>query len=536
MAGINVTRTWSGLPWTGLASGAIALLWAGSVLAVPVPTNINVSADTGAVTKSEVSIDVNPTDPDNLVIISHSGDTDPLPPDLVTGATNDNSFNVMQTFFSTDGGSNWTSVTLGDNGVGDIDDGFVSAVRFDPSVAFDADGNVYIAYGVSLAAEAADDPATLDIDESVDRTAVVVAQSADGGATYGQITTVDTTADVGISGNDKWHLATGRDPGNANQQNVYIAWTQNTAAEQKIVVAGSTDGGMTFSAALKINDDTDSGQLFADPTVGLDGTLFVSWHDIETNKVHVDASTDAGATFGVDNLVTDIDPDFFSAAQAPALGFKVPVSGQPTRGVHVGPVLDADVSGAFPGDNGEGRIYEAYVDLVGDYTFDKNNFDNNVENTDIFVRHSDDGGVTWSDPVRVNDDDTEEAQFLPWIDVDPIKGFVGVVWYDARDDGLNLGFVDVFFSFSLDGGVTFEPNIKLNEVISEISGFANGYLEYIGLAGFDHVFNAVWALGDFTSKDLDIITTSFRVPEPPAPAWLAALVLAGMAFGARRRA
>ena len=491
-----------------------------------VPLNVNVSNQTGTATKSETSIDVNPTDPSNLVIVSHSGDSD-------QAIDPDDSFAVFQTFWSKDGGATWNSVPLDD-----IDDGFESDLRFDPSVAFDADGNLYVAYGVSLAA-GVDDIAT-DIDESVARAAMVVAHSSDGGESYDQFTVVATTADTmdGRPGNDKWHLATGPDKLAANEQALYIAWTQNLETEQRIVLSGSFDEAASFFAdPVLVSDDVQPGKLFADPAVDANGNVFVSWHDftktedltVDNNRVMVDVSQDNGATFGADNLVTEINPEFAAGLN----GLKVPVTAQPTRGVHVGPVLDADQSdGAFAN-----RLYEAYVDLDGEYEFGVK------ENTDIFVRYSDDEGAIWSDPVRVNDDTTTNSQFLPWIDVDPIKGLVGVVWYDARDDIFNE-LVEVFFSFSQDGGDTLSPNILLSDIASGISGFANGYLEYIGLAGFDHVFkHSVWSpsegllAGGAPSENLDIITTHIEVDEPSALLpWFAAIATFGAGAMRLRRA
>jgi len=95
---------------------------------------------------SEVSIDVNPTNEDNLVIIGHAAD-------LAT----------MSTFFSTDGGRTWTFVSIGN-----ANDGLTSVFRFDPSVAFDENGNVYVAYGVRT------DPGTGN------QRTVVVAKSTNG--------------------------------------------------------------------------------------------------------------------------------------------------------------------------------------------------------------------------------------------------------------------------------------------------------------------------------------------------------------------
>ena len=193
---------------------------------------------------SEVSIDVNPTDPDNLVIAGHAEE-----------------LNTMNTFYTMDGGNTWTPVLIG-NG----QDGLSSTFRFDPSVAFDDDGNVYVAYGVRLS--------------SPTRTTVVVATSTDGGQTYTQFAQLATDNHIGVPGNDKWMLGTGPDPANASQQNVYLTWTRNIlepTTDQRIVVSTSTEGGATFSAPITINDasiaGTSLGNLFADPGVGPNGEL-----------------------------------------------------------------------------------------------------------------------------------------------------------------------------------------------------------------------------------------------------------------------
>src|SRR5262249_22289753 len=59
---------------------------------------------------------------------------------------------------------------------------------------------------------------------------------------------------------------------------------------------------------------------------------------------------------------------------------------------------------------------------------------NESDNTDVYVRHSDDNGATWSAPVRVNDDHTANSQFMPKISLDPATGNIAVVWYDSRND------------------------------------------------------------------------------------------------------
>ena len=439
------------------------------------PTGDLASADVlaGEDALSEVSIDVNPTNRDNQVIIGHS-------------AEGTNGFETMNTFYTTDGGLTWTPVPLGDAA-----DGLTSTFRFDPTVAFDDNGIVYVGYGAQT-------PAPI----SGTQTTLVVCSSTDGGVTYPQCTWVDTNADLSVPGNDKWHLATGPDPSSPMQQNVYIAWTQNvteaTGTDQRIVVSGSTDGGATFSSPLIINDGSIAGteafNLFADPAVGPNGELYVAWHDIDDGQVWVDVSLDGGSSFGTDNLVT-----------TSGTGFKTSIPAQPDRGVHVGPTIDTDRSGG----SSDGRLYLTYTDLAP----------GGLPDVDVLVMFSDNGGLNWSVPVIVHDDVGSNSQFLPWLDVDQVTGLVTTVWYDARNDANNKQ-VEVFLAVSNDGGATWQPNVLVSDDPSDQSTdnadrYPGNFLEYIGVASLNGVAFPAWADNSASPADLDYFTDQVPIGSPP---------------------
>jgi len=415
---------------------------------------------------SEVSIDVNPTDANNQVIVGHDAN-------LVT----------MNTFYTTDGGLTWTPVILGD-----AQDGLSSTFRFDPAVAFDDDGNVYVGYGARTPRPGGGNQRT-----------VVVCRSTDGGASYPNCTTIDTAADIAsLPGNDKWMLATGPDPITPTQQNVYIAWTRNvteaSGTDQRIVVSRSTDGGTTFSAPLTINDGsisgTSSGNLFADPAVGPNGELYVAWHDIGGGQVWLDVSLDGGLTFSTDIVVT-----------ASSAGFKQLIPAQPDRGVGIMPTIDTDRSGGAY----DGRLYLAYSDIGAGGGADFN----------VLVRSSDDGGVTWTAPTIVHDDSGTNSQFLPWLDVDQQTGHVVTVWYDARNDADNKQ-VEVFLAASYDGGATWASNVLVSDKPSDMSvdnvnRYLGNFLEYIGVASLGDMAFPVWADNSENGDDLDYYTDQISI-------------------------
>jgi hypothetical protein len=415
-------------------------------------TDVDVSNVMGH--EAEVAIDINPRDPTNMVIAGHSP-----------------GFATLETFFTVDSGRTWTLVSLGT-----AQDGLGAGTRFDPVLAFDERGNVYVAYGVTVGTN----------------TTLLVATSTDGGRTYSRFTTLATTANVGtLPGNDKWGIATGPDPTVRGRQDVYVSWTQNITEmagnDQRIVVSRSIDAGQTFSAPTIINDGSISGtennNLFAEPAVGPAGEVYVVWHRIAAGQVVIDVSTDGGVTFGTDRLVT-----------TSGAGFLTLIPAQPDRGTSVNPAIDVDRSGG----RFNGRLYVSYVD-DSDATAGID--------MDVFVRTSDDGGITWSAPVRMSDSATND-QFMPWLDVDQVTGTLVAVWFDARNDPNNQ-LVQLISASSRDGGATFRPNIVVsdgqsNESTSNPSrNVGANYLEYLGTAGHNCEASAVWPDNSTNPANLD---------------------------------
>ena len=438
--------------WTfGLGLGAFASLL---VVLSTVASGATIQGTDVKVTEdalSEVTIDVNPTNGNNLVIAGHEP----------------GGFENMNTYFTTDGGANWTAVDLGDAG-----DGLASNFRFDPAVSFDGNGNTFVAYG------ATDGAAPLP------NTTVVVARSTNGGSSYTTFRQLATNPRVpNVPGNDRWTFASGPGPGGTGQR-TYLAWTRNVdenagapvQLDQQIVVSSTSDGGNTWSAPVIVNDGSvagsDAGNLTALPAVGPDGDLYLVWHDIGGNQIMFDRSTDGGVTWGTDSVVTGT-----------GVGFLVSIPPQNERGVGPLGALAADRSGGANDD----RIYLAYLDTGT----------GGMPNTDVVVRTSDNDGGTWSAPTTVNDDGGTTSQFLPWLTVDQETGLVAAVWYDARLDANNRA-VNVYSAVSNNGGGTWDANVRVSDTASDVSAnnpgsYGGDFLEYIGVTAQDCRLVPVWA-------------------------------------------
>jgi len=225
---------------------------------------------------------------------------------------------------------------------------------------------------------------------------------------------------------------------------VYVTWTRfdrygSTDPQHKsnILFARSRDGGEHWSEARVINAmagdclDDDGTTEGAVPAVGPDGQVFVAWALGET--IWFDCSGDGGENWlAEDRPVARIHG-----------GWSLAVPGVPRcNGM---PVTACDLSQS----PWCGSVYVLWADQR-----------NGVDDTDIWLAISRDGGRTWSEPKRVNDDPPGNHQFFPWLAVDPVSGYLYAVFYDRRGrQGRNT---DVTLAWSTDGGETFR-----NRTISE---------------------------------------------------------------------
>jgi hypothetical protein len=418
---------------------------------------------------AEIAMAVDPTNPQHMVI----------------GATVPSDVTQFDTYYTTNGGSTWIRVPLG-MGVDGING--ANTLRSDPSVAIDANGRIYVAY--------------LVMGQTGD-SFMVVLHSTDGGKSYAS-TSVIRTPPTGPTAafNDKEILAVGPAPGNPSQQNVYLAWVRFGTMLTNfadIVISGSTDGGVTFSdpfvvasGVVNLNPPFPSigFNQFANPSVGPNGEIYVTY----IRSTIAAAPNNAVVLSG--DLLVNMSPTFDRAASSfqfsgeqhiltinNTKGFKVPIPAEPHRTTTFLTISTVDNSS---GPN-RGRLYVAYADVPSPAAV--------PENFNIYLVYSDDKGVTWTSPKKVNDDLTSNSHFNPGLAVDPTTGGVSLEWRDARNDPQNQK-VDIYTATSADGGVTFGPNVKISDNPSDSSGATsniNDFLEYDGFAAYGGKTYFAWS-------------------------------------------
>jgi len=287
----------------------------------------------------------------------------------------------------------------------------------DPGITVDTAGNFY---AVILSFNSTSEPNGL-----------FVYKSTDGGVTWSDPVTVIN----GVPGvfEDKELIACDRS-GGPYTDNLYVAWTRFYSTQ--ILMCRSTDEGNSFVGPVTISDM--NGVQWPVPCVGPNSEVYVAWVQYSPGTIRFDCSTDGGETFGTDITIQNVSF----------------VSGYIYGDIMVFsfPAIDVDITGGPY----NGNIYVAYMDYASGNT-----------DTDIYFTCSTDGGNSWSQKIRINDDPLNNGcdQFHPWLFVAP-DGNIIVVFLDRRLDSGNL-LMDLYMTTSTDGGNSWSSNERITTVSSD---------------------------------------------------------------------
>jgi hypothetical protein len=379
--------------------------------------------------------------------------------------------------YSFDGGLTWHDTLLEDSHY---------PWHSDPGLTVDAAGNFYV---VILSFTSTSEPNGL-----------FVQKSTDGGRTWGpSVTVVDEHNPSNFE--DKELIACDRGDSSLHRDNLYVAWARFYATQ--IMLCRSTDGNQTWSAPILVSDGSSSRQ-WPTPAVGPNGEVYVAWADLSRPAIMIDRSTDGGVTWGTDRTMQNVT---FGSGTI-----------QPGATVFSFPALDVDITAGAR----RGWLYCAYMDDA-----------QSGGGTNVFFTRSADGGLNWSQKVKLNDDpDSGKDHFHPWLCCDR-NGELTVTWYDRRLDPANM-LMDIYLTQSYDGGLTWTPNVRVTTASSDPNlfpyfdeyrpgrprPFAGRLGEYNGLWAVSRTkVYAMWADTRLGHPDIfaGVPDTATAVAEPSAP-------------------
>lgn len=281
--------------------------------------------------------------------------------------------------------------------------------RSDPVLDFTSDGRLY--YN------------SLTEDFTTD-----VFTSTNGGETY--------PASVDAFGGDKQWQAIDRS-GLVSDGNIYQAWSVNAGCCGINMFNRSTDDAGSFDSPVTINQQPRWGNM----TVGPNGTVYVIGVTNSQSTFVVATSTNASdsgqsPTFTTTTVNMGGEIAIFTDPNPQGLGGQAYIAVDPTNG-NLYALCAVDPAGSDP--------------------------------QDVHFVRSTNAGVSWSTPVKVNDDIGNNYQWFGTMSVAP-NGRIDVVWVDTRDTvAANLG--ALYYAFSTDGGLTWSANEQLSPVFNSHLGW-----------------------------------------------------------------
>ncbi len=333
--------------------------------------------------------------------------------------------------YSTNGGSSWTQAAALP----------LAQTCCDPTVVWSSDGSK--AYAASLGGPGF---------------AVLVYRSADGGMTWDNLNTEAGANPRRILGSntDKEFLHLDTYATSPFKDRLYVTWHESNVLK----FTYSSDNAHTFAATQTLSSGSDQLGIGSDITSDKNGNVYYFWPAFVNGKIWVRKSTTGGSSFDPAVQVVDTQGEF-----------DFPIPSMETRRVFIYVAADTDrTQGPFAN-----RVYAAWTDSTAATGGVAANNHGRIQ-----VGYSGDGGATWTikTPHETADANTVD-RWHPWLSVSE-DGTVHVMFYDTRRDPTRSS-VDVFHSYSINGGETWSMPARLTSVQSPniADGFEFG--DYNGL-------------------------------------------------------
>src|SRR5437870_7395894 len=224
----------------------------------------------------------------------------------------------------------------------------------------------------------------------------------------------------------------------------YQSWDTTTCSGSG-QFSRSTDGGVTWQATIAVPFSTDLGTLDVDTN----GNLFVGGEGAFNNIFYCIRSSNA--------QIGNQTPTFDQVA-AVNMGGTLNGGGINPAGLDGQLFLAIDHSGG-PTNN--------YIYMLASVV------PSGRSTTDVMFARSTDGGLTFSAPLKINDDPVNPSKWH-WFGTFSVapNGRLDAVWYDTRNATNNTD-SQLFYSFSTDAGATWSPNVAVSQPFNPFEGYPN---------------------------------------------------------------
>lgn len=371
---------------------------------------------------------------------------------IIAGSNNIGGSGTQGMYYSSDGGVTWGQTTLS----------LASGDSFhsDPTVDWSSDGTAW--------------STTMGINSAGTVLKVQSYKSTNGGATW----SFDGTISGSQTNTDKQMQWIDHSASSPYKDQNYVIWHNGNPAFMNrrtssgwgtpIQVSGSETTGTAIGADVKTNAN---------------GDVFGFYPDTGSRGIYVVKSTNGGASYATPvKIVTTYD------------SYDIGVPSFNSRRILI------YVSGGAYRNGTTNNVYALWADLSGDTgcttaSNEPGSSTSSTCKTRIWFSRSTDGGATWSARVKINNQSGLNDQFNPFLAVDETNGNIGAIYYDTVADAGRKK-VDVYYQLSTNGGVSWEPAVKVTTAMTDetISGADSGnqFGDYNSLSGYGNSFFPSW--------------------------------------------
>jgi len=343
--------------------------------------------------------------------------------------------------YTEDGGNTWTFPESIDAGI----------FRSDPVLDSDSEGNIF--YN------------SLTVGYSSDYTCDVYKIAAEG---------FEWDEGTDAQGGDKQWMVVDK-TGGPGDGNIYSFWTSFWSICYPEFFTRSTNNNLSYEACVDVPGDPNWGTM----AIGPEGEVYI-----------------VGEGYGSEIIVTKSTsawepemPVSFDSYSEVDLDGELAINPSVNPSGLLGQAdIDVDVSGG----PGHGNVY--VVASVYRYS--------NGDPGDVMFARSTDGGQTWDDPIRINNDElTMDHQWFGTLSVAP-NGRIDIVWLDTRNSPGNSVWSQLYYAYSLDQGENWSANFELSELFDPHIGWPQQEKmgDYFDMKSDDVSAHLAWA-GTFNQEE-----------------------------------
>lgn len=440
--------------------------------------NLSVSEES----ESEIHAAINPTDTNNIIVAAMKLDASQI--------LNSLSFPI---YYSKNFGQSWQLSSY--DGVSDLPAFSFVLGGGDPVLAFDNTGKAYLSWLTF----------TFNINLTV-TISINWATSIDGGVNWvKQPNPIDAGSVIDLSNPesrfvDKQWMATDLSA-SPYQNNLYAAYVEinlsDTTYHILVKTKNATDN--DFGNAVQVSPDNLLIVQFASIDVDSEGKVHVIFAGADSPstpwRLFHSVSGDGGQSFSTPVEIASMHLPCYP----PGFGGPCDVLGIDSARVYPCPHIAVDKSGGAY----DGNLYVAWT---------ADGFQTELTpGLDVYFSKSEDGGQSWSQPHRLNDDSAPATeQYYSSLSVNQ-NGVLALSWYDRREDPSNRN-TKYYMTYSVDGGENFEPNFPLSTQAADFGliGGANGNFgigEYTQIVTTSAYAIPFWADGRDNNGNIDVFTS-----------------------------